>query len=128
MEFKSRRSILFGFIGSTDTPVAELNSPANYAVNGELLEGDGETSANSSIEFIDCSRDRIEEFDRRSASGSYEATFIKVNEWDAGFIGEVVIQNKSEHTLAGWEVEFDFAGEIKRLSGGSLRVTVYGSR
>ena len=35
------RSILFGFIGSTDTPVAELNS-ANYAVNGELLEGDGE--------------------------------------------------------------------------------------
>ena len=32
-------------------------------------------------------------------------------------LGEVVIQNKSEHTLAGWEVEFDFAGEMKRLEG-----------
>ena len=109
------RSILFGFIGSTDTPVAELNSPANYAVNGELLEGDGEISANSSIELIDV------------ASGSYEATFIKVNEWDAGFIGEVVIQNKSEHTLAGWEVEFDFAGEIEAAWKGSV-VARSGSR
>ena len=120
------RSILFSFIGSTDTPVAELDSPASYAVNGELLVGDGETSANSSSELIALETE-LKNSIVDAASGSYEATFIKVNEWDSGFIGEVVIQNKSEHTLAGWEVEFDFAGEIEAAWKGSV-VARSGSR
>ena len=72
-------SILFGFIGSTDTPAAELDSPANYAVNGELLEGDG------NFEFIDelIALERIEDSIVEAASGSYEA----ICQGDEGTLG-----------------------------------------
>ena len=82
--------------------------------------------ANSSIELIALETE-LKNSIVDVASGSYEATFIKVNEWDAGFIGEVVIQNKSEHKLAGWEVELDFAGEIEAAWKGSV-VARSGSR
>ncbi|MDO7681739.1 MAG: cellulose binding domain-containing protein [Pirellulales bacterium] len=116
------RSVAFGFIGSASIPAAQLASPVNYVINGEALD----TAAVSPVEQVVPSQDTSNP-NLGGAGDSYHATFNEINNWGSGFIGEVVVQNKSDHMLAGWMVEFDFAGELDAVWNGKV-VARSGSR
>ncbi len=47
-------------------------------------------------------------------TSSYEVVINK-SEWSYGYNGEIVITNKSENSLEGWRIEFDFQDDITNI-------------
>ncbi|NBS32980.1 MAG: hypothetical protein EBS83_09295 [Planctomycetia bacterium] len=58
--------------------------------------------------------------DPAAPTGSLSADFGVVSDWGSGFTGEVTVSNGSDTTLEGWNVSFDFAGEINSLWNGEI--------
>jgi aryl-phospho-beta-D-glucosidase BglC (GH1 family) len=48
-------------------------------------------------------------------SASNLATFVKVNDWNSGFTGEVTITNTTTKTIKDWQLSFELAANITSL-------------
>jgi aryl-phospho-beta-D-glucosidase BglC (GH1 family) len=51
---------------------------------------------------------------------SATATFTDVSDWGSGFTGNVTIANQGTTAIAGWTLEFDFAGAITQVWNATL--------
>ena len=60
-------------------------------------------------------------------TGNFNAVFNVISDWGSGFTGEVAVQNLGSETLKGWEVSFDFGGDINSIWNGAV-VNQSGSR
>ena len=121
------RSVAFGFIGSGSSA-----APTNFLINGEPLEGqpadpstdpvisdpvapEPETPATPTD---DAPTDPVAS--DPVAVGELSASLSVVSDWGSGFTGDVTVRNDSSSALEGWNVSFDFAGEISSLWNGEI--------
>ncbi len=118
-ELEGGRSVAFGFIGSANVPVADLVAPVNYRINGEFIESTADAPSLSPTEQT-APADVSTDLNLLSSGDLRYAVFNQVTEWESGFIGEVAVRNQSNQMLNGWEVAFDFAGEIDAVWNGTV--------
>ena len=133
------RSVAFGFIGSADVSGASVAAPINYQVNGDPVDDNVGTPplapvapspADPVVTDPVATTPVITDpdiTDPVSETGDFNAVFNVISDWGSGFTGEVAVQNLGSETLKGWEVSFDFGGDINSIWNGAV-VNQSGSR
>jgi len=119
------QTVAFGFIGAGDS-----SAPTNFLINGEPIDGlpsQPEPIAPEPVdpspvvpEPVDPTPVAPEPADPAAPTGSLSADFSVVSDWGSGFTGEVTVSNAGDATLEGWNVSFDFAGDIGSLWNGEI--------
>ena len=119
------QTVAFGFIGAGDT-----SAPTNFLINGEPIDGlpsQPEPIAPAPVEPAPIAPAPVEPapvepapVEPSTPTSSLAASFSMVSDWGSGFTGEVTVSNSSDATLEGWNVSFDFAGEISSLWNGEI--------
>ena len=114
------QTVAFGFIGAGDS-----TAPSNFLVNGEPIDGlpsqpepitpDPVAPAPVEPEPTDPETDEPAPGDPTAPASSLSAEFNVVSDWGSGFTGDVTVRNDSDASLEGWNVSFDFAGEISSI-------------
>ena len=121
------RSVAFGFIGSGSSA-----APTNFLINGEPLEGQPADLPTDPVisdpvapepeapatPTDDAPTDPVAS--DPVAVGELSASLSVVSDWGSGFTGDVTVRNDSSSALEGWNVSFDFAGEISSLWNGEI--------
>ncbi len=133
-DLEAGRSVAFGFIGSPDVSGASVAAPVVGQVNGEPIEYNavtavpvtGKPSHADPVTPDPVVSDPVTP-DPVSETGTFDAVFNVISDWGSGFTGEVAVQNLSSETLKGWEVSFDFGGDINSIWNGAV-VNQSGSR
>ena len=133
------RSVAFGFIGSADVSGASVAAPINYQVNGDPVDDNVGTPPLAPVAPSPADpvvTDPVattpvitdpDVTDPVSETGDFNAVFNVISDWGSGFTGEVAVQNLGSETLKGWEVSFDFGGDINSIWNGAV-VNQSGSR
>jgi hypothetical protein len=115
-DLEAGKPVVFYLLGTTDTLATEITAPSNYAVNGErggVVDG---------VPFSDGSGSgqELAEAPINSVENRFHVGFKRLRDWGDAFVGEIAVQNQTAGLLAGWEVSFDFAGEITSVWNGRL--------
>ena len=138
------RSVAFGFIGSADVSGASVAAPINYQVNGDPVDDNVGTPplapvvpspadpvSTTPVVTTPVATDPVATdpvaTDPVPETGNFNAVFNVISDWGSGFTGEVAVQNLGSETLKGWEVSFDFGGDINSIWNGAV-VNQSGSR
>ena len=132
-DLEAGRSVAFSFLGAIDAPSEVPPTPTGYVLNGTPLGDTGANLATSPTESNVSGPDSTEPA-ALQPTASHMAHFQVLTDWGDGFTGEIAVQNRQTTTLRGWEVSFDFDGDITELWNGSVsrrlgtRYTVRGPR
>ena len=115
-DLEAGKPVVFYLLGTTDILATEIAAPSNYAVNGE----GGDVVAGAP--FPDGSGSGLEsaESPLNSADDRVQVRLRRLRDWGEAFVGEIAVQNQTAAVLAGWEVSFDYAGEIASVWNGQL--------
>ena len=132
-DLEAGRTLAFSFLGVIDAPTEVALTPTDYVLNGTPL---GDTGANLATSPTESNLSGPDSGDPAALqpAASHTAHFQVLTEWGDGFAGEITVQNHQNTTLRGWEVSFDFDGDIAELWNGSItrrsgtRYTVRGPR
>ena len=112
------RTVAFGFLGTFDGSTSNVSPPADLSLNGMPL-GDTTEPLTSAPESSLSEPDNGD-LALTPPTESQTTHFQVLSDWGEGFLGELAVQNKQNSTLRGWEVSFDFAGDIAELWNGSI--------
>lgn len=117
-DLKAGKPLVFYLLGSTGIRASEIEPPNNYAIN-DYGDGGIDAVAPSGSNGTDLGQGSDESL-LNSNGELHEIGFKRLAGWETGFIGEISVRNKSGAVLTGWEVSFDFPGEIKSVWNGQL--------
>jgi len=114
------QTVAFGFIGAGDSA-----APTNFRLNGEPLEGLPTEPAPVEPAPVDPAPTEptpVEPVpsDPVVPEAALSANLSVVSDWGSGFTGEVTVRNDSTAALEGWNVSFDFAGDISSVWNGEI--------
>lgn len=114
------QTVAFGFIGAGDS-----TAPTNFLINGEPIDGLPSQPNPVAPEPVDPAPNEPTpgeptQSDPTPPASSLTATFSVISDWGSGFTGEVKVSNGSEAPLEGWNVSFDFAGDISSVWNGEI--------
>lgn len=114
------QAVAFGFIGAGDSA-----APTNFLLNGEPLEGlptEPTPVEPAPVDPTPTDPTPVEPVpsDPVVPEASLSASLSVVSDWGSGFTGEVTVRNDSTAALEGWNVSFDFAGEISSVWNGEI--------
>lgn len=113
-DLEAGRPLVFHLLGSTDIRANEIGAPTNYTINGKVV-GDGTNNSTPATGDTPTLGEKAGESPNNPTGDRFQVGFNRLRDWGEGFVGEITITNHSSGVLVGWEVSFDFAGEIDSL-------------